>query len=763
MPGRTTGDNKFGITPHIVGTILGDGCNYTLIQDAINDIQAAGGIGTIYLRPGTYTEDLSFISSGSPLHIDVVGAATDGRLPAPLGSVNLFGSHTVGGDNLTVAFLQDIAMEATVGDAWTINPTAGQSIVALQECSVNNTVGRCAVLNASGGAVAQFSTQDSQINTQLVCVENLSDTAIVTAIRGTFASAAASAFVLGATCSAMIDGAQVSGADNGFEVSPTSNILVTNAIINSTNACYAMPLIGGSAQVYGCIHTSADPSGYFITGDSALTYCNITQTGSAIGIDPLMSTVVNDWKPYAIEAPGPAPAAGYSRGTALFNEDHFDVSDGFVSMASTMPYYSLTPYIVGPDVHSEFSTIGAAITQAVADGASSVNPKIIHVKPTPIGYTENLTIPDGINVLALQPTATSVGIAVLEPMPVRLIGNVTFSSGLGRITGFSIDPGVSNAFIVDDSVGAVVNNCAIDHGAAAYLMEFTGTGGTILFEGISADGNANFITDQAGFFNIYLEDSTLFAFGATSVLADNSSVIVRMRYSRWHGAITGGTGTLGAFDARYSEVSDALGGALIIAETASLGGFHSLFEAGSTFLLDSTNIGNVEMRHCSLSPYAFSAPQANIAQIVLDQCTVLAVPTAGSTEIFRPTPGNIWRGTYSERFIVNIQTTDATPTTLLAIPLLDPETVAVFGEVIAFDATFNGALSGPVNGSARRNGGAAVFVADQSSPAQEGTLGAASFQCAVSGNDLIVQVTGLVGVTINWSADFKVLHLQTDT
>src|SRR5215510_3143843 len=38
-------------------------------------------------------------------------------------------------------------------------------------------------------------------------------------------------------------------------------------------------------------------------------------------------------------------------------------------------YYSLTPYIVGDDAHSEFTTVASAVAAAIGDGASTANPK----------------------------------------------------------------------------------------------------------------------------------------------------------------------------------------------------------------------------------------------------------------------------------------------------------------------------------------------------------------------------------------------------
>jgi hypothetical protein len=65
----------------------------------------------------------------------------------------------------------------------------------------------------------------------------------------------------------------------------------------------------------------------------------------------------------------------------------------------TIDYWSVTPYVVGTDPNSQYATIAAAIAQAVADGSSSTNPKNIYIKPKNGGYTENITISDGINLV----------------------------------------------------------------------------------------------------------------------------------------------------------------------------------------------------------------------------------------------------------------------------------------------------------------------------------------------------------------------------
>lgn len=75
--------NNFGISRYIVSQTPGRG-SYTSIQSAINAANAAGG-GTIYVEPGSYTEDLTFFDK-----IELVGSV--GIEDA--GNIQLTGTHT---------------------------------------------------------------------------------------------------------------------------------------------------------------------------------------------------------------------------------------------------------------------------------------------------------------------------------------------------------------------------------------------------------------------------------------------------------------------------------------------------------------------------------------------------------------------------------------------------------------------------------------------------------------------------------------------
>lgn len=90
---------------------------------------------------------------------------------------------------------------------------------------------------------------------------------------------------------------------------------------------------------------------------------------------------------------------------------------------------TLSPYIVG-STGSDFTTIQAAINQAVADSASSTDPKNIYIKPGI--YNENLTLYDGINLIGFDPAPNTlplaIGLFAVSNQSVQVTGSITYDS-----------------------------------------------------------------------------------------------------------------------------------------------------------------------------------------------------------------------------------------------------------------------------------------------------------------------------------------------
>lgn len=94
----------------------------------------------------------------------------------------------------------------------------------------------------------------------------------------------------------------------------------------------------------------------------------------------------------------------------------------------TIDYFSLTPYIVGSDANSQYTTIASAVAQAIADGASTANPKNIHIKPKLNGYIENFSMIDGINLVGQGDQVTIHGKISMSTAGEASISNLTLKT-----------------------------------------------------------------------------------------------------------------------------------------------------------------------------------------------------------------------------------------------------------------------------------------------------------------------------------------------
>ena len=145
-----------------------------------------------------------------------------------------------------------------------------------------------------------------------------------------------------------------------------------------------------------------------ITGGTAAqgTVANIIQTDSL---------AVNQYTIQVQISDAVAASDVTQNGVSHFDSASFTVdANGFVQLASSGTYISLSPYIVGQagDTHAGFTTISAAIAQAVTDGASAAQPANIYIKPGT--YTESPTMVDGINLIGMMSNSRTVGLGFLS-------------------------------------------------------------------------------------------------------------------------------------------------------------------------------------------------------------------------------------------------------------------------------------------------------------------------------------------------------------
>lgn len=146
-----------------------------------------------------------------------------------------------------------------------------------------------------------------------------------------------------------------------------------------------------------------------------------------------------------------------------------------------------------------------------------------------------------------------------------------------------------------------------------------------------------------------------------------------------------------------------------------------------------------------------AVPAANILNVLATDTNIdneEGIDTIGSGNTVTVRLTNRVRGT--------ITTTDATPTTLISLPLgATPGVYVIEGNLVAFNVTDTAGGSYSFAGSARTTGAAAVEIAtEDKSIFEEAAMATADFTYGVTGNNAFLEVIGIAGKTINWSGLF---------
>lgn len=103
-----------------------------------------------------------------------------------------------------------------------------------------------------------------------------------------------------------------------------------------------------------------------------------------------------------------------------------------------------------------------------------------------------------------------------------------------------------------------------------------------------------------------------------------------------------------------------------------------------------------------------------------------------------------------------VTTTNATPTSIITFALsATPGVYEIGGSVAAFDITDTAGASYSFTSGIRSTGAAAIEIGTQfTTNFEEAALAAADIDVTVSGNNIIIQVTGILGKLIDWDALF---------
>lgn len=436
---------------------------------------------------------------------------------------------------------------------------------------------------------------------------------------------------------------------------------------------------------------------------------------------------------------------------------------------------SISPYIVGTTGTNDFTTIQAAINQAVSDGASSANKKNIYVKPGT--YNENLTVSDGIVVMGLDANhfTESGGLIVLnQAIPSALVtGTITYSGGVnteGFIKNLNIAPGNNNTFLTwtDDGALFLVEGCRIFlEGTSSILVDFNFSG-TIIFGNCVSAGTVGQLFNVTGSLvsASFNANSSQLLSGVASTAGASGNINIQLSGSQ----ITG--------DMDFTSTSGTINVAMLNCNHVSNFAGPYLVDAGNSQY--TCNYINCEIG--GPSDIAFNATNT-ASQLIFQNCVgstgvtggapslrSLCSEVDGSVKLIKQlNPGNsapFCEGSDYQLIQGDIQTLDDTPTLLArGVVVNEEEAVVVDGVIVASLPDHTAALAGTFFFGARRaTGGDITTIATGGGASNIVSDSAATFTVVadVPTQSVTVQVTGVAATTYNWTATYRFQKMLTD-
>lgn len=389
MPGRNGADNKFGVSPFIVGQSLGDGCNYAGgagIQQAINDCFAAGG-GIVWLRSATvpYVVDLTLREG-----VDLNSTGAEGRLPTNpnLDKVTIQGQHTFAPATGTFVecVCEDISfIDPTGGACFTLSPTGGTPcIFAVKFSGVTSDDGAGA---GNGFLVTPDATSFVFIASQTCNIHggatalNLGGAgqAQVQIFQSSFDSDSANAITMGSAANGVQISYSTGSSNGGFvieDLTGTGNIFIEHSALTGLNGAISFTTPGGSCQSAHASYGSNNVGTFVINGTGTFLHADTIQTDntSVTFFDPAVIENISPWTPYAQAGASAAPITSVPRGTSAFDSSQFTVTNGFVQFTGTLPPMTWVDQALSITVNpnqGNFAT--AAVNLTLPAGASQGN------------------------------------------------------------------------------------------------------------------------------------------------------------------------------------------------------------------------------------------------------------------------------------------------------------------------------------------------------------------------------------------------------
>jgi hypothetical protein len=282
----TTGDDNFGVTSYIVDPTQGNG-NYQTIAAALTAASAASFAGDIFIRPGTYTENLTLVAGVNlvawPADASAGTVIINGNCTlSTAGTVTISGIRlqtnsaacvTVSGSVASILNLVGCYINALNNSAIAYSTSSASSALNLFNCQGNLATTGIALYTATVGigtitidncyiTNTGYSSTASNTSAAAIIISNSYLSIPISATSGAITQNYFNSYIFSAAATAI----SISGA-NGYII----NCIVGTNLVSTSSVIVGA---GGNVVMSNCfVYTGTTPS---ITGSGTLKYNSLS-------------------------------------------------------------------------------------------------------------------------------------------------------------------------------------------------------------------------------------------------------------------------------------------------------------------------------------------------------------------------------------------------------------------------------------------------------------------------------------------------------
>jgi hypothetical protein len=422
---------------------------------------------------------------------------------------------------------------------------------------------------------------------------------------------------------------------------------------------------------------------------------------------------------------------------------------------------TLSPYIVGA-TESDFTTIQAAIDQAVTDGASKTNQKNVYVKPGT--YNENISLFDGINVLGFDPYPSEDYPGIQFPnngfLSAVLTGTVTHSSGDSKIYNIYIKPGDGfNAFNLSAIGGLLfIRGCRFDLPTTSILLNFSNADTVVISDCISASGFGQFLTcTSTDIASVAIFSSEILSMTTSTLPMGGASI--QLSNSYLYASIDASNASIFYFQA-YDSQHWPNGSDPLIQIGASTNSF--ITYVGSQFASPENNafiIPNSDTPVRLVNSWNISGGN-NVSGGGIAFKNFITGPSGESILV-----KNISAGFNGTDYIFTqggLQTSDDSTQLLASMVLNTNESITLMGNVVGAQSDHSNAVGGDFTVTARRSSGDITLIGSPIVNVRSSSTATFTVDVDTTTQSARVLVTGVAATVYNWVATLQYQKILTN-